>query len=148
MFSHQLPNSNELLGVKFSSYAQKHFLNKFKKKYKGKVWDYTEMSIKEDLSRLCMSNNTTQLSNQIDELIHKNNCWLAKYDFKIAGTKLSTKGSGNRCILFINTNTNLIEILLIYNKTDLPKNIKETKYIMDVLNDNYSDIMKQFCIEL
>lgn len=144
MFLHLLPNSNDLLSVKFASYALKHYLADFKKKYKGKQWDLTELSIKEDLSRLRMINNTTQLSEQIDELKYSNNMWLAKYDFKIAGTKQSTKSSGNRCILFIDNDKNSIDILLIYNKNNLPKNKKETKYIMDVILENYPSINSRF----
>lgn len=144
MFTHLLPNSNKLFSVVFAEYAKTHYLNKFIKKYKGKQWDYTEMSIKQDISRLRMVNNTTQNSSQIDELKHKDNYWLAKYDFKIAGTKESTKSSGNRCVLFIDNSIDLIQILLIYNKNDLPKNKKETQYIFSELEDNYSTIYNLF----
>lgn len=143
MFTHLLPNSNKLFSVKFTSYAEKHYLNNFKKKYKGKIWEFTELSIKEDLSRLRTINNTTQKSNQIDELKYYDNTWLAKYDFKIAGSNQSTKSSGNRCILYINNNEDIIEILLIYNKTDIPKNKKETKYIMDEISNNYGNKLKE-----
>lgn len=144
MFSHLLPNSEFLFSVKYTSYAKKHFLNNFIKKYKGRQWDLTDLSIKEDLSRLRMVNNTTQKSTQIDELKYKNNAWLAKYDFKIAGSNKSTKSSGNRCLLYINNDNNSIEILLIYNKIDLPKNKNETKYIMDTIDDIYPEIIKKF----
>lgn len=144
MFTHLLPNSNKLFSVVFAEYAKTHYLNKFIKKYKGKQWDYTEMSIKQDISRLRMVNNTTQSSSQIDELKHKDNYWLVKYDFKIAGTKESTKSSGNRCVLFIDNSIDSIQILLIYNKNDLPKNKKETQYIFSELEDNYSTIYNLF----
>lgn len=146
MFTHLLPNSNKLFSVKFTSYAEKHYLNSFKKKYKGKIWEFTELSIKEDLSRLRTINNTTQKSNQIDELKYNDNTWLAKYDFKIAGSNQSTKASGNRCILYININEDIIEILLIYNKTDIPKNKKETKYIMDEISKNNNSKLKELII--
>lgn len=144
MFTHLLPNSDKLFSVIFTTYAKSHYLNKFIKKYKGKSWDYTELSIKQDISRLRMINNTTQSSSQIDELKQKDNYWLAKYDFKIACTKESTKGSGNRCILFIDNSKDLVQILLIYNKNDLPKNKKETQFIMSELKNNYSDICRLF----
>lgn len=144
MFTHLLPNSNKLFSVVFAEYAKTHYLNKFIKKHKGKQWDFTEMSIKQDISRLRMVNNTTQSSSQIDELKHKDNYWLAKYDFKIAGTKESTKSSENRCVLFIDNSIDSIQILLIYNKNDLPKNKKETQYIFSELEDNYSTIYNLF----
>ena len=140
MFTHQLPKSNTLFSVRFTSFAEKHYLKDFKKKYKGKQWEFTENSIKEDLSRLRMQNNLTQQSNQIDELKYIDNMWLAKYDFKIAGSKQSTKASGNRCILNINNEKNIIEVLMIYNKTHLPKNKDETKYIMQEIENNYKQL--------
>lgn len=144
MFTNLLPDSDKLFSVLYEEYARRHYLNSFQKKYKGNVWDYTEDSIKQDLARLRMKNNTTQKSSQIDELKYKNNKWIAKYDFKIAGSKESTKTSGNRCIIYIDNDKDLIKILLIYNKNDLPKNKKETAYIFDVLDKNYKVLMEQF----
>lgn len=141
MFTHHLPESNNLLGFEFTSYAKKHYLNNFKKKYPGK-WEYTEESIRNDLSRLRISTNTTQLSSQIDELKYSNNKWIAKYDFSIAGSMKSPKTSGNRCVLFIDNDKELIQVLLIYSKTDLPKNKKETEYIKSVIFEQYSNIAK------
>ena len=86
-----------------------------------------------------MQNNLTQQSNQIDELKYIDNKWLAKYDFKIAQTNESTKSSGNRCVLYIDNVRNTIEILLIYNKTHLPKNKKETAFIMDEIETNFKE---------
>ncbi len=126
MFTNLLPVSENLYSVLYSKYAKTHFLKKFQKKYSGKQWEFTEESIKQDLARLRMKNNTTQRGNQIDELKHKDCYWLAKYDFKIAKTMTSTKDSGNRCIVFINNDKDLLEILLIYHKDDIPKNKTET----------------------
>lgn len=144
MFTNLLPDSDKLFSVFYEEYAKRHYLNKFQKKYKGNIWDYTEDSIKQDLARLRMKNNTTQKSSQIDELKYKNNKWLAKYDFKIAGSKESTKTSGNRCIVYIDNDKDLIKILLIYNKNDLPKNKNETAYIFDELERNYKELMENF----
>ena len=84
-----------------------------------------------------MKNNTTQFSQQIDELKYADDKWIAKYDFKIAGTKVSTKDSGNRRVVFIDNKKDYLEILLIYHKDDIPKNKAETRYIMDVIRDIY-----------
>jgi len=128
----------------FTDYAVSHFLKKFAKKYKGKQWEFTLESIIQDLSRLGLENNKTQLSSQIDELKYSNNKWLAKYDFRIAGTNQSTKDSGNRAIIHIDLDTKLIEILMIYNKNDLPKNTNETDYILKVINKEYPSISNIF----
>lgn len=144
MFTNLLPNSEKLFSVFYEDYAKRHYLNKFQKKYKGKIWDYTEDSIKQDLARLRMKNNTTQRSSQIDELRYKDGKWLAKYDFKIAGSNKSSKTSGNRCVIYIDNEKDLIKILLIYNKNDLPKNTKETSFIFSTLDENYKEIINNF----
>ena len=108
MFTHQLPKSNTLFSVRFTSFAEKHYLKDFKKKYKGKQWDFTKKSIIQDLRRLKMENNLTQLTEQIDELKYNDNEYLAKYDFKVAQTNESTKSSGNRCVLHIDNKRNTI----------------------------------------
>ena len=144
MFTHLLPNSGNLLRVLFSDYSKKHFLKKFEKKYHGRQWDLTEKSICQDLARLRMKDNITQQTQQIDELFHQRDYWIAKYDFRIAGTKQSTKNSGNRCIVFIDNLKNLCEILTIYNKPDLPKNKSETQYIETVLRTEFQDYFYHF----
>lgn len=135
---------DEIFGVYFSDYSKKHYLKEFQKKYKGKVWFYTEESIKQDLARLGFQNNTTQRSTQIDELKYKDNNWLAKYDFRIAGSKFSPKDSGNRCVVHIDGNKRIINILMIYNKNNLPKNKGETEYIYDVINKEFKDLEELF----
>ena len=144
MFSNLLPVSLVLFNVTYKEYAKSHFLKEFEKKYKGKQWEKTESSFFEDLKRLRVENNTTQQSSQIDQLKHKDQYWLFKYDFRIAGTNQSTKSSGNRIVGFIDNNENKLEILLIYNKTDLPKNKKETQYIEDTISENYREIIALF----
>lgn len=139
MLIHQLPRNNELFRVSYTSYSKRHYLKDFKKKYKGKQWDFTERSFIQDLMRLRMENNTTQSSSQIDELKYNEHEYIAKYDFKIAQTNESTKSSGNRCVLYINNKKNTIDILLIYNKTHLPKNKDETKFIMNEIEANFKD---------
>lgn len=138
MLTHQLSKDNQLLSVTFSNFSKRFYLKDFQKKYKGKQWDFTEKSIIQDLSRLRMENNTTQLSAQIDELKYDNHEYIVKYDFKIAQTKESTKTSSNRCILYVNEIKNIIIILMIYNKTHLPKNKDETKYIFEQISNNFA----------
>lgn len=130
MFMHRLPTSNKIFQVYFSDYSKNHFLKKFKKKYPGKQWQLTEESIRQDLSRINFSD--LQTSQQIDELWWDKTIWTFKYDFRIAGTKESTKSSGNRLVGVIDVKKNLIEIVVIYNKTDLPSNVSETQYIRKI----------------
>lgn len=142
MFTNRLPSSNNLFGFIYTPYAKKHCLNKFIKKYPGK-WELTDESIQNDLIRLRVPTNTTQDKNQIDQLYYKDNMWIAKYDFAIAGTRISPKASGNRCIIFIDNIKESIQVLLIYNKKDLPKNKKETEYIKEKIKTEFPDIFRK-----
>lgn len=144
MFSNLLPPSDKLLSISYMNYAKSHFRKEFEKKYKGKWWEKTESSFLEDLRRLRTPNNTTQKSMQIDQLKYKDNCWLFKYDFRIAGSKESTKSSGNRIVGFLDNKIGKIDILLIYGKTDLPKNMGETAFIEETIKINYPEIYKLF----
>jgi len=141
MFTHQLIKDNKLLTVEFDEYAERHFLKRFKKDYKGKQWEFTEESIVEDLSRIKMEKSDLQLTQQVDELWYRDACWIFKYDFRVAQTKESTKTSGNRCVVFLNNGDNRISILIIYGKGDLPKNIREQVYIEQTLNNEFAQIM-------
>lgn len=137
MFSNPIPFTTTLFGISYTHYAESHFLKSFRKAYKGRQWEFTEKSIFQELSRLRMPNNTIQQTNQIDQLKHKGEYWLAKYDFKIATTNISAKASGNRCVVFIDNKMNKVEILLIYGKTDLPKNKVETAFIYQIIQEQY-----------
>jgi len=141
MFLHLVPKDNKLITVKFDNYAERHFLKRFKKDYKGKQWDITEDSIEQDLSRIKMRTSDLQMTQQVDELWHNGNFWIFKYDFRVAQTKESTKSSGNRCIVFLDNANNKMLILIIYGKGDIPKNTGEQTYIEKTLNDEFPDIM-------
>ena len=144
MFTHRLFNDNSLFTVEFCDYAKRHYLKRFEKEYKGKQWDITVESIIQDLARIKTSDSDLQKTQQVDELWHKDNYWIFKYDFRVAQTKESTKSSGNRCIVFLDNATNRITILIIYGKGDLPKNIGEQAYIAQTLEKEFRDYMTLF----
>ena len=143
MFTHPIFNDNNLFIVKFSKYAKRHYLKRFEKTYKGKQWDITVESILQDMMRLKTSSNDLQRTQQVDELWHKNEYWIFKYDFRVAQTKESTKSSGNRCVAFLDNKQNKIIILIIYGKGDLPKNISENAFIKQTLCTEFEDY---FCL--
>ena len=139
MFTHLLFNDNNLFTVKFSDYAKSHYLKRFEKNYRGKQWDITVESIFQDLARIKTSDSDLQKTSQVDELWHKDSYWIFKYDFRVAQTKESTKSSGNRCVAFLDNTTSIIIILVIYGKSDLPKNIGEQAFIEQVLSKNFRE---------
>ena len=141
MFTHQIFNDNSLFAVKFSDYAKRHFLKRFEKDYSGKQWDVTIDSIFQDMARIKTGDSDLQKTQQVDELWQKDNCWIFKYDFRVAQTKESTKSSGNRCVAFLDNASNKIIILIIYGKGDLPKNIGEQAFIEQTLCKEFRNYM-------
>ncbi len=140
MFTHLLLSSESLFVVEFLDYAENHFLKSFRRKYKGVIWEVTEDSIIQDLRHISNVSNDLQKTQQIDELWHDGDIWVFKYDFRVAKTKVSTKAAGNRVVGILNCKTNRIKIVLVYNKTDLPKNMSETQYIKTVVNTECPEV--------
>ncbi len=134
MFSSQLPD-NEDYRVIIGVYAARHFIKRFAKDYVGKRWDVTMISIEQDLRRV----HALQSTQQVDELRRGSGCLLFKYDFAVAQSGISAKSSGNRCVVFLDTETHAQTILMLYGKTDLPKNQSETSWILKMVEDEYKD---------
>jgi len=144
MFTHLLPHNDTILfRIDFSDFSKRNFLKMFEKKYSKKVWAITVDSIIQDLSRIRTSVSDLQKSMQVDELWHDDNCWIFKYDFRIAGTKTSTKASGNRIVAFLDSEKNYIEILTIYSKGCLPKNKPETVFIEGIIKEQFPAYWKK-----
>lgn len=64
---------------------------------------------------------------------------LVKLDFAIAGTRVSPKASGNRCILYINEETRHVEVLIAYSKN-------ETTKWKQLLKEQYNDVAQIFSL--
>ncbi|MDK2899349.1 MAG: hypothetical protein PWQ10_536 [Patescibacteria group bacterium] len=143
MFTHLLLKDDIPFGVDYSAYAKRHYLKQLQKDNPGKQWSITEDGIFEDLSRITYTDQDLQQTQQVDELWHKNEYWIFKYDFRIAGTIESTKGSGNRCVVFINTTRKSMEILMIFHHKYLPKNTKESHYIKQILTKNFNNYLEK-----
>jgi hypothetical protein len=138
MFSDLLPD-DEPYRVYIQSYAQRHFIKLFEKKHKGKIWFVTLESIKDDLRRVRALENTQQ----VDQLLHTDTYWLFKYDFAVALSGKSPKVSGNRCVVFLDSKTYRLDILLVYSKKNLPKNQSETSYILGIVEAEYPELWAQ-----
>lgn len=143
MFTHLISEDDNLIEVGFTEYAKKHYLKYFLKNYKGTQWSLTLKSILEDIGRIKVKGYSIQETQQVDELWHNGNCWIFKYDFRIAGTKKSPKTAGNRCIVFMDAKQNFAEILLIYSKSNLPKNMGEQKWIEETLREEFAHYLER-----
>ena len=133
MFTNRLPDDIDYRVV-FSDYANRHFLKRFEKDYKGKRWLVTQKSILAQLRRV----HALQDTQQVDQLFYGDGFLIFKYDFAVAQTYISAKKSGNRCLVFLDKKTNLQTILVIYGKTDLPKNQSENSYIQNVIKSEFA----------
>jgi len=106
--------------VFIEEFADRHFIHSFAKKYKGKQWEITLRAIKEMLARYDnFANINISNSSKIDIICPCNNYVLIKLDFKIAGSNISAKSSGNRVVAAVNSENKLIKILLVYSKNDI-----------------------------
>ena len=135
MFTNPLPDSEDYR-IFFSEYAQRHHIKRFAKDYKGKRWVITLDSIFQDLKRI----HSMQLTQQVDELKRGDGFKLFKYDFAIAQSGISPKASGNRCIIFLDEANHRQDVLIVYSKNDLPKNMNETQYIYQIVKDEFGNL--------
>jgi hypothetical protein len=106
--------------VFIEDFADRHFIRSFAKKYKGKQWDITLIAIKEILARydnIAPQNRSTD--SKLDIICPCNGYVLVKLDFRIAGSNISAKSSGNRVVAAVDAVNKIIKILLAYSKNDI-----------------------------
>ena len=142
MFTHRIAKTDKLVKITFSKYATRHYLKDFEKKYHGRQWQVTLESIVADISRIRINDNSLQETQQVDELWYSANCWIFKYDFAVAKTNKSSKNSGNRCIVFLDSAKNFAEILIIYSKDNLPKNIGEQAFVEKIIKKEFGTLWR------
>ena len=120
--------------VTIESFAERHYIRTFAKKYK-KAWDFTLSA----LVREFQSFDVILEKTIAEEITDKNaDIVICKTEFKISGTQESRHGSGNRCIVAKHKNTNKICVLLVYHKNDLGGG-NETINWKKVIKENYPE---------
>ena len=126
--------------AQFEPFTEKHYANKFKKKY-GDKWLATERTI----IAICERIDNMLQYNRAD-LISVSDCFkLVKLDFAVEGTRISPKASGNRCILFVDEDMRAVRILLVYSKNEIsPPN--ETRKWKSIIKDEYAEIAVLFSL--
>ena len=118
--------------VVFEPFAERHFIRRFAKKYKG-VWDKTLKGLILEFTFVDLLFEKT-----IAEAITDRNAdvVICKTEFKISGTQESRHGSGNRCIVAKHRSPDRICILLVYHKNDLGGG-NETANWKRMIKENY-----------
>ena len=127
--------------VTFEDYAVRHYLKKFRKKYRHQ-WSSTEDGIRNKLARI-----DTVIDNQRIEVIHCTDDrqeLIVKDKFKIARSRNSAKTAGDRLIAHVDHRRRLVKVLLIYHKNDLPKKRGETSQWRMMINKNYKRLLANF----
>ena len=120
--------------VAIESFAKKHFIKTFSKKYK-KAWNFTLSA----LVREFQSIDVILEKDIAEEITDKNaDVVICKTEFRVQGTQESRHGSGNRCIVAKHKNTNKVCVLLVYNKNDLGGG-NETANWKRIIKENYSE---------
>lgn len=117
--------------VTFESFTERHFIKSFAKKYKG-AWDTTFDFLTTEFKFI----DALFLKNTAETIIDSKDIKICKTEFKIAGTRESRHGSGNRCIVAVHKDTNKVCVLLVYSKTDLCGK-HETAEWTRMVKDNY-----------
>lgn len=129
--------------VEFTTFAESHFCKDFHKKYKKKPWTETIRTINDTLRR---AYGTQRESSLIDIITYSqdDNCGLFKLDFRVAGSNLSAKASGNRVVFFLSNATGNIKILLVYCKDHCDKKTGENQWIFRKIRENFPEY-KKYC---
>ncbi len=126
--------------VEFSSFAEKYFCKDFLKKYKAKAWSITYRSIIDALKKSFAFQQTKLIDNI--KFSQEEDLGVFKLDFRVAGTNISPKASGNRVIFSLCNKSGYIEILLVYGKNHCSKKQSETQWILTNIKNNFPEYKK------
>lgn len=113
-------------------FAEKHYLKKFKKKYKSR-WDVVWTAVILQIKRY-EENNVSSVFTTIADAGAVRMC---KMEFRIAGKGPSRKSSGNRIIVVFHREKRTARILLVYHKQDLVGSGSETDKWKRLISDHF-----------
>jgi len=125
--------------VVVEKYAERHFISKFKKKYKGS-WSLTLRTLIEEFEKI-----DVLFLKSIAEYITDKNADIAicKTEFRVHGRQESRHGSGNRCIVAVHKDTCVLNVLVVYHKNYLNDN-NETASWKKLIKENYPEYSNLF----
>ncbi|MEX2405447.1 MAG: hypothetical protein WD579_02480 [Candidatus Paceibacterota bacterium] len=122
----------ERYGVIIEEYCKRHYIKSFLKKYKKKRWDLTEDAI---ISIAANPLEASEGTSSLELISDHGDVRVYKGFFKVFGTNVSAKSSGNRFILLVNTNTKLSRVLLIYGKDHVTSSGETRWWKTKILNN-------------
>ena len=124
--------------IEIRPFAERHFIDTFKKKYKSH-WDVTLLAIIAELEHM----DALLLTNRAETISTIGGVKLIKTKFKVVKSNESAKTSGNRCIVAWCPEKHSVSILLVYSKTDLYGR-NETEEWKNIIRENYPEY-KELC---
>ncbi len=119
--------------VQIADFATRHFIKNFEKKYKAH-WVVTLRAITAELERI----DALLQTDRAETICDMDRVRIIKTKFKVAGTKESAKTSGNRCIVAWIPEKQLVQVLLVYAKTDLGGGNETAKW-KGLVRENYAE---------
>jgi hypothetical protein len=128
--------------VKFSPYSDRHYCKDFLKKHTTKQWLETKKTIIVTLERSFAFQNTDLID--LLKFSQEDGIGIFKLDFRVAGTNVSPKSSGNRAVFSLCNNTGNIKVLLVYSKIHCDKRHSETQWILGHVKCNFPEY-KKYC---
>lgn len=120
--------------VVFETFAERHFIKTFEKKYRG-AWDITRSFLAGEfrfVDVLFFKSIAEHITDKKADIV------ICKTEFKISGTQDSRHASGNRCIVALCKSTATVHVLLVYAKTDIHESNETAKW-KSLVKDNYPE---------
>ena len=125
--------------VQFDPYTKNHFIKSITKRYSSRQWQATRKSLEFVLEHIDQHILTDKA-----RTIHASDAGrIVKLYFKIAGTKDSARGSGNRAIVFLDDTLHIARVLLVYSKKEICQPNETVKW-QKAINEQFPEIMKKF----
>lgn len=121
-----------LYRVIFEEFTKRHYIKAFAKKYKS-AWDFTLTLLQKEFEQidLLFQKSAAEIITDADGV------QICKTEFKIAGTDVSRHASGNRCIVAVKKESDIVSVLLVYHKNDIGSG-NETEAWKKIIRENYS----------
>jgi hypothetical protein len=124
----------------WAEFAERHYAKVFSKKYKN-AW----LKTREDIDDVCRRIDSMLDYSRADLISSVGQYKLVKLDFAVAGTRISPKSSGNRCILLVDEELRRVEVLLAYSKNDIGPPNETAKWEM-MIKSNYVEHGRLFSL--
>ena len=125
--------------VQFDPYTKRHYIKNIAKRYSDKRWQATQKAIEFVLGHIEQHILTDKA-----ETIHASDAGrIIKLYFRVAGTRDSAKGSGNRAVVFLDDKLRVARVLLVYSKEEICEPNETAKW-QKIVDDQFPQIIRKF----